>query len=236
MNTYDIFSPRRTQSRRSVLGVAAMLFATCACVIFGLGAAADAHGKTGKISLADAVRNEDGTITFVVEVLFDSDNDPAPDASVTIVAEQVDALKVGPVKMAPVSGSVGKYSATVALSPPGKWQLRFTSLTPEAYFETAFDVEANASAPETPATVDAPSTPDAPTTVDTRASTQVENTTTPAAPSTALPASLPTTTRPLTDARPTCDSSSNLPRNVGIAAGLLGVLGLGFWFVRRRQP
>jgi hypothetical protein len=243
MSAYDLPKSRQKQRCHPIAARVAVVFALCACLTDFLGASADAHGKTGKIAVAETVKNDDGTTTFEIAITFDGDGDPAPNAAVTVVAEQVDALKVGPVKMAPVSGSVGRYSATIALSQPGEWQLRFTSLTPKAYLETTFIVEPQTTSTSATTLATQPASTTAPTPGPTPGPAPTSAVSTPVAPSpTTRLTSIETipstrTSQPTDTTKPTTPGSRRaLFRNTGVVmVGGLAAIGVTVWLLRRRR-
>lgn len=221
MNTYETTKGKGAPTRR----VAAMLVATLGCmsltsllVFLAISAPASAHNDTGIIKVASHVKNDDGTTSFEISIVFDGDGDPAPDAAVTIIAEHPNALKIGPVRMTPVKESPGRYAATIALTEPGEWQLRFTSLTPKAYLETTFTVEPEPTTTTGPESVSRPPTTFRATSVETFPAT-----------------SPPSSATPQTTANSPGPRGQNTGRNLGFAAvGLVGLAAV-LWLLQRSR-
>ncbi len=228
MITYGVTQRPTVRGRRgfAALSVVAVVFMVFASVLVAFASSASAHGKTGKISVEKTTKNDDGTTTLEIAIIFDGDGDPAPDAAVTVVAENVDALKVGPVRMTRVSGSPGSYAATIALDKPGQWELRFTSLTPEAYLETNVTVDA--------ATTTDPSS--GPTTDSATTSTSLSTTPSTTRPTTPPPtSSAPGTSDPNRTVSQPASRSSSASLFVGFALAAGAALAAVFWVVRRRR-
>ena len=96
---------------------------------------AAAHEGEGALALQVAdppAPTGPGSVRYQVLLTFLNDGHPAPDATVTVVAEQSGASgRVGPLTMAP-GAAEGTYEATVAFPSAGSWTVRFTAVTPAA--------------------------------------------------------------------------------------------------------
>jgi hypothetical protein len=89
-----------------------------------------AHGEDGYFD--DVSVTTSPTLELAVDALlrYENDDDPAPGATVTLVAEHADGDVVGPVPMRP-GEETGRYAATATLPRSGEWTLRLTSLEPD---------------------------------------------------------------------------------------------------------
>ncbi len=106
-------------------------------------APAAAHEGGGTISVAARTPDGGGAIGFEVAVAFEDDGHPAGEATVTAVVEQAGAPPSTPVPLAP-TGVAGRYAGQARFPSPGRWTVRFTSVSPVASLGTSELVEAGA--------------------------------------------------------------------------------------------
>ena len=136
----------RTAASTSVAVLLVLVLAVilAVAVVVGGGAApAGAHEGDGQltISLVDPpAPRAPGSVRYQVLLTYVNDGHPAPDATVTVVAEG--PTTVGPLPM--TEATEGTYEATVAFPSPGAWTVRFTAVTPAALLEVTQDLPAAA--------------------------------------------------------------------------------------------
>jgi hypothetical protein len=145
--------PKKYAAGTRIAAVAAAGFALLVALAAGAPPAA-AHEGEGALALQVAdppAPTGPGSVRYQVLLTFLNDGHPAPDATVTAVAEQSGATgRVGPLTMAPGTAE-GTYEATVAFPSAGTWTVRFTAVTPPALLELAQEVQPAASVATTSA-------------------------------------------------------------------------------------
>jgi copper resistance protein C len=123
--------------------LALVVIGLVAVIVAGGAARAGAHEGEGQftVSLVDPpAPRAPGSVRYQVLLTYVNDGHPAPDATVTAVAEG--PTTVGPLPMA--EAAEGTYEATVAFPSPGAWTVRFTAVTPAAVLEVTQDLPAAA--------------------------------------------------------------------------------------------
>jgi hypothetical protein len=113
---------------------------------------ASAHGDEGLLEIVSETPDDTGSaVTYRVSLVYVSDGDPVPGATITAVAVFADQPQE-PVTLDP-AGDPGVYEGTVSFPSVGPWTVRFASDDPDARLQTTFRVEA-----PSPATTAAPPT------------------------------------------------------------------------------
>jgi hypothetical protein len=102
-----------------------------------------AHDEAGRITVASAQPAGVNVVDFEVVLTYSGDREPVEGATITVSAERTDVLPVGPFEMTP-GDEPGRYRATVAFPSPGKWSVRFSSVTPFVTLEWTQEVGAGA--------------------------------------------------------------------------------------------
>jgi len=149
-----------SSSATALLVVGIVLVVVGVAGVVGGAARAGAHEGEGElaVSLVDPPDpRAPGSVRYRVLLTYVNDGHPAPDATVTVVAEGA-AAAVGPLPMA--EATEGTYEATVAFPSPGTWTVRFTAVTPAAVLELTQELPAAATttvASTVPSTTTVPS-------------------------------------------------------------------------------
>ena len=100
-----------------------------------------AHSDDGTITAAGGDRVTGTSVRVEATITFNSDGHAAPSATATVVAERPGSTPVGPVPLKR-DAATGVYAATIQLTSPGTWTLRYTSLSPTAVLERNITVDA----------------------------------------------------------------------------------------------
>ncbi len=152
-------------SRRLAVLAAVLL----TCLWLGLTAAppASAHGEDGYFEDLRVETTAGLEVTVDAVLLYEGDDDPAPGATVTLVAEGPQGQVVGPVPMEEGT-EPGRYQGTTTLPAAGTWELRLSSLDPDGVLRSPLEVsppgeDESTSPAETSGTAD-PTEPTAPAT------------------------------------------------------------------------
>lgn len=114
----------------------------------GLAPAAPAagHEGSGTIRMAATTPASDAVIGYEVTVTFADDGHPAGDATVTAVVEQDGVPPLTPVPLT-ATAQEGRYAGRVRFPSPGRWIVRFNSVSPVGTLERSEVIEGSTSAP-----------------------------------------------------------------------------------------
>lgn len=128
----------RTTRRFALL---AAIVTTGLCLALTAAPHASAHSDEGyfedlRVEVAAGVE-----VTVDAILRYENDDDPAPGATVTLVAEGPQGKVVGPVRMAEGS-EPGRYAATTTLPTTGPWVLRLSSLEPDGVLRSTQEIQA----------------------------------------------------------------------------------------------
>ena len=106
-----------------------------AAAVLALGARpAAAHEGTGTLVLESREPLADGSVRYVVRLVWDDDGHPAVDATVTATGVAADDRTSTPVVFEPVDDD-GRYAGTVQPAQANASSVRFTAITPAATLE-----------------------------------------------------------------------------------------------------
>ena len=117
-------------------------------LVLALPTAAAAHGDTGIIEVVSAEPAGATSVDYVVQLTYESDGDPVPDADVTVTVEGGEPLAMTP------EGD-GRYVATVTFPDAGEHAVRFAAEEPAATLEHE-QVVTTTTTDATASTTDAP--------------------------------------------------------------------------------
>ena len=118
-------------------------------LVLALPTAAAAHGDTGIIEVVSAEPAGATSVDYVVQLTYESDGDPVPDADVTVTVEGGEPLAMTP-------EGEGRYAATVTFpDDAGEHAVRFAAEEPAATLEHE-QVVTTTTTDATASTTDAP--------------------------------------------------------------------------------
>jgi hypothetical protein len=114
------------------------------CLCLGLTAAprASAHGEDGYFEDLGVQTASGLDVTVEALLRYEDDDDPAPGATVTLVAQGPQGEVVGPVRMA-AGSQAGRYTATATFPTAGTWALRLSSLEPDGVLRSTVEIPAD---------------------------------------------------------------------------------------------
>ncbi len=115
-----------------------------------------AHEGEGEFAVESAQVRPEG-VRYTVRLTWTNDGHPALDATVTATAIAPDGTAQTPVGLSP-SDQDGRYAGLVPLPAPGRWTVRFTSVTPAGTLEVNEQV-ARPTTTTAPPTTTAPADP-----------------------------------------------------------------------------
>lgn len=140
-------APSATRPARRV--IAATVLTTALLGSWYGGAPAGAHEGDGTITV-DAAHPSASSVHYIVEVIFDDDQHPAPEATVTARATSPDGEDGDVVELVLDDEDEGLYQGTVPFDEPGEWTVVFSSLEPQAELEHSqtFPADDEAAEPE----------------------------------------------------------------------------------------